>query len=102
MCQAAPLWPFAELACKSETPAMLRGRSHAYSHRLGLAPLGGGPRNTRDIRAADPNIGKLTVAQARQFVQTAVIALPLLDEANECGKHGILLSVISGPRPVVD
>ena len=80
---------------------MLRGRSHAYSHRLGLAALGGGPRNTRDIRAADPNIGKLTVAQARQFVQTAIIALPLLNEVNECGKHNVLLSVKFRPRPVV-
>src|SRR5262249_35886576 len=37
-----------------------------------------------------------------QFVQTAVIALPLLDEANECGKHSVLLSVKFRPRPVVD
>jgi hypothetical protein len=73
-----------------------------YSWRFGLAALGGVPRNTRDIRAADANIGKLTVAQARQFVQTAVIALPLLDEANECGKHSVLLSVKFRPKPVVD
>src|SRR5262245_7805849 len=73
-----------------------RALSRPISRRWGLGALGGAPRNTRDIRAADANIGKLTVAQARQFVQTAVIALPLLDEANECGKHSILLSVSSG------
>src|SRR5262245_8712190 len=81
---------------KAKRPRRFAGVVTPISRRWGLGALGGAPRNTRDIRAADANIGKLTVAQARQFVQTAVIALPLLDEANECGKHSILLSVSSG------
>jgi len=58
------------------------------------------PSNARNIRAADADVGKLPVAQARQFVQALVIALPLLDKADDCSKHGILLSYFR-PLPVV-
>jgi hypothetical protein len=59
----------------------------------------GVPGNSRNIGAADTNVGKLAVAQARQFVQALIIALPLLDEADECGKHNVLLS-LRKVRPV--
>ena len=54
--------------------------------------MGGVPGNARNVGAADANIGELPVAQARQFVEALVVTLPLLDEADECGKHGIVLS----------
>jgi len=55
----------------------------------------GVPCDPRNIRAADADIGKFAVAQARQFTQALIVALPLLDEADECGKHSILLSFVS-------
>src|SRR5262249_10952205 len=58
-----------------------------------LVAMRGVPGNSRNIGAADTNVGKLAVAQARQFVQALIIALPLLDEADECGKHNVLLSL---------
>ena len=83
-----------------------RESSQAFSclqQRSGLAALGCVPGNAGDVRAANADIGEFAVAQARQFVQTAVIALPLLDEANECGKHGVLLSFRKFRRsPVID
>jgi len=54
--------------------------------------MGRVPGNAGNIGTADANIGKLAVAQARQLVQALVIALPFLDEADKCGKHGIVLS----------
>lgn len=94
--RGSPLVPALGEALKAKRPRHFAGVVMPYSWLFGLAALGGVPRNARNIRAADANIGKLSVAQARQFVQTAVIALPLLDEANECGKHSVLLSVRSG------
>jgi len=59
------------------------------------------PGNPWDIGAADADVGKFAVAQARQFVQALVVALPLLDEADECGKHDVLLSYKIRQVPVV-
>src|SRR5262249_35966046 len=42
-----------------------------------LVAMRGVPGNSRNIGAADTNVGKLAVAQARQFVQALIIALPL-------------------------
>src|SRR5690242_17329866 len=65
-----------------------------------LAAVCGGPGNARNVRAADTDIGQLAVAQARQFVQASVVTLPLLDEADECGKHGSPSFLGSGSMPV--
>ena len=51
----------------------------------------GVPGNPRNVRAADADIGEFTIAQARQLVHALVVTLPLLDEADDCGKHGISL-----------
>ena len=59
------------------------------------------PGNARNVRAADADVGELAVAKTRQFVQALVVALPLLDEAGECGNHGVLLSFVSPAAPVV-
>jgi len=53
------------------------------------------PGNARNIGTTDADIGELTVAQARQFIQALVVTLPFLDKADECGKHGVLLSLLS-------
>src|SRR5262245_41766221 len=58
-----------------------------------LVAMGCVPSNAGNVGPADADVGKLTVAQARQFVQALVIALPFLDEADKCGKHGIVLSL---------
>src|SRR5262245_29364449 len=52
--------------------------------------MGRVPGNAGNVGSADADIGKLTVAQARQFVQALVIALPFLDEADKCSKHVVL------------
>src|ERR1700741_1490762 len=77
---------------KSKTPAMVAGVNRPNQGTSELTAMRGVPGNARNIGAADADVGKLAVAQARQFVQALVIALPLLDEADECGKHGVLLS----------
>jgi len=56
------------------------------------------PGNPWDIGAADADVGKFAVAQARQFVQALVVALPLLDEADECGKHDVSFFPIKSGR----
>ena len=78
------LWPL-----KAKRPRDFAGVIHLCG-RVGLLTVCGIPRDPRNIGAADANVGKLAVAQARQFVQALVIALPLLDEADECGKHDVL------------
>jgi hypothetical protein len=60
----------------------------------------GVPGHPRDIGAADADVGKLAVAQARQFAQALIVTLPFLDEADECGKHDSPLSLKSGPWPL--
>ena len=62
---------------------------------LELVAMRGVPCHPRNVRAADADIGKFAVAQARQFTQALIVALPLLDEADECGKHSVLLSLRS-------
>jgi hypothetical protein len=84
---------------KSETPASDRGRFHLNA-KWNLVAMGRVPGNAGNVGPADADVGKLTVAQARQFVQALVIALPFLDEADKCGKHGIVLSSLkSRPTP---
>ena len=43
-----------------------------------------------NVGAADADVGKLAVAQARQFAQALIVTLPFLDEANEGGDHDVL------------
>jgi hypothetical protein len=87
---------------KSETPARYRGRFQLNT-QWNLVAMGRVPGNAGNVGPADADVGKLTVAQARQFVQALVIALPFLDEADKCGKHGIVLSFskFRPSRPVV-
>ena len=81
---------------KSETPARDRGRFQLNA-QWNLVAMGRVPGNADNVGPADADVGKLTVAQARQFVQALVIALPFLDEADKCGKHGIVLSLLEIP-----
>jgi hypothetical protein len=62
--------------------------------------VGGLPGSGMDIAAVDADIGKLAVAQPRQLVQATVVPLPLVDEADDAGKHCRPLSVSAGPEPV--
>ena len=65
-----------------------------------LAAVRSVPGNARNVRAADTDIGQLAVAQARQFVEASVVTLPLLDEADECGKYGSPSFLRPGSAPV--
>jgi hypothetical protein len=65
----------------------------------GLAARGT-PGQTLNVRAADADIGKLTVAKTGQFVETLVVALPLLESADDRSKHGVSLSLRSDRSPV--
>jgi hypothetical protein len=81
---------------KSETPARYRGRFQLNA-QWKLVAMGRVPGNAGNVGPADADVGKLTVAQTRQFVQALVIALPFLDETDKCGKHGIVLSLLEIP-----
>jgi hypothetical protein len=66
----------------------------------GLLLMGSIPGQPGNVGAADADIGKFTVAEARKLAQAAVIALPFLDEADKGGKHGVSLSLTSRHWPV--
>jgi hypothetical protein len=73
-----------------------REEARAVSNECGLdrlALVGAVPGNPDDVGAADADVGKLAVAKARQFVQALVVAVPLVDEANNSGNHGVSLSL---------
>ena len=55
---------------------------------VGLALLRCAPGHPLDVRAADADVGELTVAESVKLVQAAVIALPRADEADDIAKHG--------------
>lgn len=70
--------------------ARVGGRLHWSLLGLG-AVLGGTfgvfPRDAGDFRAADADIGELTVAQTGKFPQTGVIGAPLTEETEEAGEQ---------------
>jgi hypothetical protein len=86
---------------KAKRPRDHRGRFQFNQRRIELVFVRGVPGNARNVRAADADVGKLAIAKARQLAQALVVTLPLLDEAGECGNHGVLLSFISPAAPVV-
>lgn len=63
--------------------------------RVSLLLVGSVPGQPGNVGAADADVGKFTIAEARKLAQAAVITLPFLDEADECGKHGVSLSLAS-------
>jgi hypothetical protein len=65
--------------------------------RRELALLSVVPRHPHDVGAADADIGKLAVAQAGQFVQAAVVAVPGTDQTDKIGKHSGSLSLFFDP-----
>jgi hypothetical protein len=67
---------------------------------LALVLLDGLPGHGLDIAAVDADIGKLAVAQPGQFVQITIIPLPLMNEADDGGKHCRPLSVGIGIGPM--
>lgn len=69
---------------------------------MNLIAVGGSPSDARDIRSADADIGKLAIAQAGKLAQALVVTFPLLDKADDCSKHGVLLSFSSGRLPGYD
>jgi hypothetical protein len=59
-----------------------------------LALVRGVPGHSRDIRAADPDVGKLPIAQAAELAQALIVAFPLADEADDGSKHDVPLSLV--------
>jgi hypothetical protein len=53
-----------------------------------------------DIGAADANVGKLAVAQARQLAQALVVTVPLVKEADDGGNHDVPLSLNTAGGPM--
>ena len=86
-------------AAENETPAIFRGRYGAKPASGRHLAVRGVPGNPRNVGSADADVGKLTVAQPRKFIQALVVALPLSEEADECGKHSVLLSIRPGTGP---
>ena len=66
--------------------------------RRSLVGMRGVPCHPMDIGAADADVGQLAVAEARQFAQALVVALPLTDETDKVGKHSGALSFVVGLR----
>ena len=85
-------------AAENETPAIFRGRYRAKPASGRQLAVRGVPGNPRNVGSADADVGKLAVAQPRKFIQALVVALPLSEEADKCGKHGVLLSHMTWHR----
>ena len=55
------------------------------------------PRDPRDVRSGDAQIGQFAVAELVKLFQARVVAPPGPEEVDDCGQHGCYLS----PGPVL-
>src|SRR5262245_35996860 len=52
--------------------------------------IGAVPRDPRDVRPGDPDVGQFAVAELGKLVQAGVVAPPGLQEVQDCDEHGWL------------
>ena len=77
-------------ALKRKTPARPRSwRALSIVWRTTKLGVRGLPGDSRDFRAVDADVSELTVAEAGQLVQAAVVTAPGLEEADDGDEHGL-------------
>ena len=55
------------------------------------------PRDPRDVRSGDADIGQFAVAELVEFFQARVVAPPSAEEVDDCDQHDCYLSPGPGP-----
>src|SRR5262245_47640250 len=76
---------------KAATPSARPSMAGAFN-RDGWAAsaIGALPRDPRDVRPGDPDVGQFAVAELGKLVQAGVVAPPGLQEVQDCDEHGWL------------
>src|SRR5215510_8669214 len=64
---------------------------------LGISAVSAVPRDPRDVRSGDTNIGQFAVAELVELFQARVVAPPSAEEVDDCDQHARYLS--PGPTP---
>src|SRR5262249_567779 len=69
----------------------------AFIDGLGISAVSAVPRDPRDVRSGDADIGQFAVAELVELFQARVVAPPSAEEVNDCDQHGCYLSPGSAP-----
>src|SRR5215831_7333324 len=64
---------------------------------LGISAVSAVPRDPRDVRSGDTDIGQFAVAELVELFQARVVAPPSAEEVDDCDQHDCYLS--PGPAP---
>src|SRR5262245_35922997 len=69
----------------------------AFIEGLGISAVSAVPRDPRDVRSGDADIGQFAVAELVELFQARVVAPPSAEEVDDCDQHDCYLS--PGPAP---
>src|SRR5713101_5286593 len=75
----------------SQNESARTGRARSSEFR-GNSAVGAFPRDPRNVRSGDADIGQFAVAELIELVQACIVAPPRPEEVDECDKHGLCLS----------
>ena len=64
----------------------------AFVEGLRISAVSAVPRDPRDVRSGDADIGQFAVAELVELFQARVVAPPGAEEVDDCGQHGCNLS----------
>src|SRR5215472_13778384 len=64
----------------------------AFVEGLRISAVSAVPRDPRDVRSGDADIGQFAVAELVELFQARVVAPPGAEEVDDCGQHGCYLS----------
>ena len=76
------------------------GRFHQGCRRAVRLAVRAVPRDPRNVRSGDANIGQFAVSELVQLVEARIVAPPGLEEVEDCDQHDLCLS-IPGRRRVI-
>ena len=65
--------------------------------QLRISAVSAVPRDPRDVRSGDADIGQFAVAELVELFQARVVAPPSAEEVDDCDQHGCYLSPGPGP-----
>src|SRR5215831_12136553 len=65
----------------------------AFIDGLGISAVSAVPRDPRDVRSGDADIGQFAVAELVELFQARVVAPPSAEEVDDCDQHGCYLSL---------
>src|SRR6516162_8209081 len=69
----------------------------AFIEGLRISAVSAVPRDPRDVRSGDADIGQFAVAELVELFQARVVAPPSAEEVDDCDQHGCYLSPGSAP-----